>query len=85
MNICFITNQHISEFRGGVERVTSILAKEFKTKGDNVFMLSSLPPIDCDQLAENQFLLPNDIINSKENKNFLSSFIAKYKVDIFIN
>ena len=85
MNICFITNQHISEFRGGVERVTSILAKEFKTKGDNVFMLSSLPPIDCDQLAENQFLLPNDIINSKENKNFLSSFIAKCKVDIFIN
>lgn len=85
MTICFFTNQHVSEFRGGVERVTTMLAKGFKAKGDNVYMLSSLPPIDCDQLAENQFLLPNNIINSKENKNFLSSFIAKCKVDIIIN
>ena len=85
MTICFFTSQHVSEFRGGVERVTTMLAKGFKAKGDNVYMLSSLPPIDCDQLAENQFLLPNNIINSKENKNFLSSFIAKCKVDIIIN
>lgn len=85
MNICFFTNQHVSDFRGGIERVTSILAKEFETKGDNVFMLSSMAPIDCDQLLKNQFVLPNDTINSKENQDFLSLLVAKYKVDIFIN
>ena len=48
-------------------------------------MLSSLPPIDCDQLLENQFILPDNTINSKENHFFLSSFVANYKVDIIIN
>lgn len=85
MTICFFTNQHVSEFRGGVERVTSILAKGFKSKGNNVFMLSSLAPIDCDQLSENQFVLPNKTIDSEENLDFLSSFVTKYKVDIIIN
>ena len=85
MTICFFTNQHVSEFRGGVERVTSILAKGFKSKGNNVFMLSSLAPIDCDQLSENQFVLPNKTIDSEENLDFLSSFVANYKIDIIIN
>lgn len=85
MTICFITNQHVSEFRGGIEKVTSILADEFKAKGYNVFMLSSLAPIDCDQLLENQYVLPNKKMDSKENLDFLSLFVAKYKVDIIIN
>ncbi len=85
MNICFITSQHVSKFRGGVEMVTSILKECFQTKGYNVVMLSSLPPIDCDLLLENQFVLPNDTINSKENQFFLTSFIAKHKIDIIIN
>lgn len=85
MNICFITNQHVSEFRGGVERVTSILATEFKTNGYNVIMLSSLPPIDGDQLLENQFILPNDTINSKENQSFLSTFAVNHEIDIIVN
>ena len=85
MTICFITNQHVSEFRGGIEKVTSVLADEFKAKGYNVFMLSTLAPIDYDKLLENQFVLPHSTINCKENKKFLSSFIAKYRVDIIIN
>ena len=85
MTICFFTNQHVSEFRGGIERVTSILAKEFKAKGHNVFMLSSLVPIDYDKLLKNQFILPNNTINSEENQDFLSSFITRYKIDIIIN
>ena len=85
MTICFITYQHVSEFRGGVERVTTMLAKGFKAKGDNVYMLSTLPPIDCDKLLDNQFVLPHGTINSKENRDFLSSFIAKYRVEIIIN
>ncbi len=85
MNICFITNQHVSEFRGGVERVTSILATEFKAKGYNVFMISSLPPINGDQLLENQFILPNDTINDKENQNFLASFAVNHEIDIIVN
>ena len=85
MTICFFTNQHVAEFRGGIERVTSILAEKFKAKKNNVFMLSSLAPIDCDQLSVNQFVLPNKTIDCKENQDFLSSFVAKYKVDIIIN
>lgn len=85
MNICFFTNQHVSEFRGGVEKVTSILTKEFKANGYNVIMLSSLPPINGDQLLENQFILPNNTINSKENQGFLSSFIVRHKINIIIN
>lgn len=85
MNICFITSQHVSELRGGVERVTSILATEFNAKGYNVFMISSLPPIDGDQLLENQFVLPNDTTNSKENQCFLATFVVNHKIDIIIN
>lgn len=85
MNICFITNQHVSNFRGGVERVTSVLAKVLKENGYNIFMLSSLAPIECDQLLENQVILPNKTINSKENRHFLSSFATKHKIDIIIN
>ena len=85
MNICFITNQHVSNFRGGVERVTSVLAKVLKENGYNIFMLSSLAPIECDQLLENQVILPNKTINSKENRHFLSSFLTKHKIDIIIN
>lgn len=85
MNICFITNQHVSKFRGGIERVTYILAAEFKANGYNVIMLSSLPPIDCDQLLENQFILPNGIVNSKENQNFLATLVVNHKIDIIIN
>ena len=85
MTICFITNQHVSEFRGGIEKITSILADEFKEKGYNVFMLSSLAPIDCDQLLENQFILPNGIVNSKENQNFLATLVVNHKIDIIIN
>ena len=85
MNICFITNQHVSNFRGGIERVTYILAAEFKANGYNVIMLSSLPPIDCDQLLENQFVLPNGTVNSKENQNFLEALVVNHKIDIIIN
>ena len=85
MNICFFTSQHVSKLRGGVERVTSILAETFKSKEYNVVLLSSSKPIDGDLLTKNQFILPNETINSNENRVFLKSFTEKYRIDIIIN
>ena len=85
MNICFFTSQHVSKLRGGVERVTSILAEIFKSKEYNVVLLSSSKPIDGDLLTKNQFILPNETINSNENRVFLKSFTEKYRIDIIIN
>lgn len=85
MNICFFTSQHVSMLRGGVERVTYILADEFKAKGYNVVMLSSSTPLNGDQLLSDQYVLPDKTINSKENREFLRRFLAEHRIDVIIN
>lgn len=85
MNICFFTSQHVSMLRGGVERVTYILADEFKAKGYNAVMLSSSTPLNGDQLLSDQYVLPDKTINSKENREFLRRFLAEHRIDVIIN
>lgn len=41
MNILFVYPTIFNPIRGGVERVTDLLAKEFKNRGHNVFYLNN--------------------------------------------
>ena len=58
MNILFVNDAHISEQRGGVERVTSILSTKFAERGHLVYMLSANKPLEGDSLGANQYVLP---------------------------
>ena len=85
MKICFITSIHVSSVRGGVERVTDVLATGFRKKGHNVYLISLWGPKDNDTLADNQFVLPSSEANSLDNRNFMINFIHEYNIQIIIN
>lgn len=83
MKILFVYTSQIIPEKGGVQRVTKVLGDYFETKDIEVFYLSmqKLKPAE-----ERHFFLPNvRIINSKENLQYISSFVSKYKIDIIIN
>lgn len=85
MNLCFVTNQYVSKFSGGIESVTLILSSMFAQKGYNTFLLSARRPMNSSLKLRNQFVLPNSTIDCKENRQYISSFIKKHHIDIFIN
>ena len=85
MNILFLYGSAINPERGGVQRVTAVLADEFARRGNGVFYLS-LPKNRADSAdAQRQFFLPNDNYASSENRAFLKEFLARERIDILVN
>ena len=85
MNILFLYGSAINPERGGVQRVTAVLADEFARRGNGVFYLS-LPKNRADSAdAQRQFFLPNDDYASSENRAFLKEFLARERIDILVN
>lgn len=85
MNICFVTTVHVAKYRGGVERVTDTLAKEFSRIGHTVYLISLLQPKLGDEIISNQYFLPSQDINSLVNKKFLVRFMHEKDINIIIN
>lgn len=85
MNICFFSDLHISQQRGGVEKVSFVLAEAFKKRGHNVIMLSALEPIRDDILLPNQFILPDKPTCSEKNILFAKKIFKEKRIDIIIN
>lgn len=85
MNICIFSDLHISQQRGGVEKVSFVLAEAFKKRGHNVTMLSALGPISDDLLLPNQFILPDKPTYSEKNILFAKKIFKEKKIDIIIN
>lgn len=85
MNICIFNFEHVSKTRGGTERVTSILSNAYKAQGHNVYMVSVCPPVSNDTLKDNQFILPENGINTKTNIDFVRNLLAEKKIDIILN
>lgn len=86
-NILFVYPTMFHPERGGVERVTDLLAKEFVKKKYNVFYLHS--KYDSSLVEYNYpakcFFFPDGQHDSEVNKNFLIDFLLSKKIDIIIN
>ena len=85
MNICIFSRGHISQLRGGVDRVTTTISTALENRGHNIFMISVCNPVENDKLAKNQFVLPYKDILCDKNKNFVIDFLRNNKIDIILN
>lgn len=87
MNILFVFDEPIIPSRGGVQRVTDLLACELTFRGHSVFYLSYRFPelmasykFSCTQLFVDIFRQSDD-----KNKADISRIISEYKIDCVIN
>lgn len=80
MNIVFIYDSVINPLRGGVERVTSILTKEFEKKGHTVYYLSFIKPENSEEIPRGTVFFPTRVCDSKENVSFLKDFIKEKRI-----
>lgn len=84
MNILFFFDHPFIETKGGVERVSKILATEFKKKGINSYFISyCLPPKanPSEEILDVMFINPND----KEKEARFNNFIKNNNIDYIIN
>ena len=85
MNILFLYEGVILPERGGVQRVTSVLADEFARRGNGVFYLSLPAKASGVAFSNRQIFLPENDFGSKKNKAFLLDFLKDKKIDVVIN
>ena len=85
MNILFLYSGEILPERGGVQRVTSVLADEFARRGNGVFYLSLPAKTSGNALSERQFFLPKNDFAAEKNRTFFLDFLKDKKIDVVIN
>ncbi len=87
MNILFVYPTIFNPIRGGVERVTDLLAKEFKNRGHNVFYLNNYRNEDLLNYsfpAQVDFF-PSESYSDKSNFDFYTRYLTNNNIDIVIN
>ena len=84
MKVCLIYNSPFNEIAGGVDRVSTILIKEFVKKGVEVFCCFP-SKISTEVEICKTFYLPNNQIYSSDNVNYLKSVVEDQHIDILIN
>lgn len=83
MNILFLYSSSFEPTKGGVQRVSTVLAEYFIKKGLNVFYLSLKKP---SVYLENHYYLPSQSsFKSGDNIFYFNNFIEKYDIGIVIN
>lgn len=84
MNIVFLYAGEIIPERGGVQRVTSVLADYFEKSNIEVYYLSLSMSNDYKGLSSRQYFFPPhyDLI---ERKRYLENFLIENQIDILIN
>ncbi|MDV7187798.1 glycosyltransferase [Lutibacter sp. TH_r2] len=88
MNILFIYRGAIIPTRGGIQRVTNVLADYFESKGHKVLYLTGKNENDDEREInkKRQFFFPNNTdVLAKENFSYFKVFLADNKIDILIN
>ena len=84
MNILFLYAGEILPERGGVQRVTQVLADYFESNNMKTFYLA-MPRSDHNVVASpRQFYLPSKK-NVRLNKSWFLSFLKYKKIDVVIN
>ena len=87
MNILFTYPTVFNPIRGGVERVTDLLAKEFKKRGHNIFYLNNYKNEDLLTYpfpAQVDFF-PCESYTDKSNFDFYTNYLINNNIDIVIN
>ncbi len=84
MNIAFIYDTVINPLKGGVERVTSVLAKEFIKQGHKVYYLIFIKPESPDNIPEMTFFFPTRKSDTEANALFLTDFIEENRIDFVL-
>lgn len=70
---------------GGVGTVTETLAAEFVRRGIGVFYLSFSVGGHTNVKGIEQYFLPDSVMTSERNLNFLAKFLLEHQIDIIIN
>ena len=84
MHILFLYGNSIDPEKGGIQRVTVVLADYFCSQGHKVFYLSKEGTTKIEN--ERSYYLPNALnLLCLENKQFLKNFIREKTIDIVIN
>lgn len=85
MNIGFIHNLSVVPHRGGLERVTYLLAKEFAGRGHSVVFLSTGEPEERNDFTEfPQSNIPVMSVSAAQLKNKLRDYIRSNALDLLI-
>jgi glycosyltransferase involved in cell wall biosynthesis len=84
MNILFLYSANIDPIRGGIERVTDVLASCFEKKGHNVYFLGLKPYTKADDVRQYYLPDPRAAANVLNIQYFLS-FLQDKKIGIVIN
>ena len=84
MNILFLYSAAINPLKGGVERITYLLANYLESKGHQVVFLGLT---DCNQIKDKrQFLLPDSsLFITKRNIHFFRAFLIDKSIDVVVN
>ena len=87
MNILFLYGNAILPARGGVQRVTDVLADEFERRGNVVFYLSPAQEIDEEQtpISPRQIFMPSATLAAPENVDFFKKILRERRFDVVIN
>ncbi len=87
LRILFAHSRPLHPQRGGVERVTDILARNLKQRGHEIFYLTLNSPANYEGYtppADVRFL-PNTPLNSPENVQFYHNLLQEERIDVVIN
>lgn len=85
MNILFLYGGVILPQRGGIQRVTTVLADAFAARGNGVFYLSLPKNKSPEADAVRQFYLPEMYWDASQNRTFFRTFLRNKQIDIVIN
>jgi glycosyltransferase involved in cell wall biosynthesis len=84
MNILFLYDGVIDPTRGGIERVTSVLASFLETKGYNVYFLG-LKSINSTKDSRQYYLPDTSVIDKRSNIQYFMLFLREKNIQIVIN
>lgn len=85
MNIIFFHNNGIVPTAGGISRTTAYLGRIFRKNGHQVWFIGARDLHEKTDYDERQFFLPNSVVDSQYNVNYLCSFIKDHGVGVIIN
>lgn len=86
MNILFLYGSVISPTKGGVQRVTNVLADYFESNNNIVYFLGLNKSEGDNYHDDRQFLLPEPPkFYTKRNIHFFQDFIRAHNIDVVIN
>jgi glycosyltransferase involved in cell wall biosynthesis len=84
MNILFLYNGPVEPVKGGIERVTAVLASYFETKGHRIYFLG-LKRSDSSKDNRQYYLPDSSAVNKKANARHFRLFLKEKNIDIVIN